>query len=206
MSSFSWQFHLRQIWNMRPKKPWAGTCPWMPLLPCTCMKRQSRGAFRLKSKMGNALILFEFIGWGVIFRSNWLATFYASIYWRVVGNAHEAIKCLKSSILKAPKNSKHIPLISLANVYHKARHSEKAVEVLLRADEYKRGNLSFNHIVFWTILQLLYECVIRGYFRRWSHNSLYLGQRVCHSFKVWKCCAELQKVCAAQQNTSRCNR
>lgn len=81
--------------------------------------------------------LFDFLFFNL--RTHWLTTFYASIYWRVVGNAHEAIKCLKNSILKAPKNSKHIPLVSLANVYHKARHSEKSIEVLLKAIEYKNG-------------------------------------------------------------------
>lgn len=48
--------------------------------------------------------------------TSWLLATAASLYWRVIGNAEEAIVCLKSAFNSAPENMKDIPLINLAHI------------------------------------------------------------------------------------------
>ena len=44
----------------------------------------------------------------------------AALYWRVVGDAEEAVNCLRHALHHAPSSMKDIPLISLANILHRA--------------------------------------------------------------------------------------
>jgi tetratricopeptide (TPR) repeat protein len=44
----------------------------------------------------------------------------AALYWRVKGNSAEAVTCLRHALRHAPHDMKDIPLISLANILHRA--------------------------------------------------------------------------------------
>lgn len=67
---------------------------------------------------------------------NWMANFYASNYWRVVGNADEALTCLRNAIVFAPEAQRHIGLLGLANICHRTHFSDEAISVLQKAIEY----------------------------------------------------------------------
>ena len=66
-------------------------------------------------------------------KRNWLANFYASNYWRVVGNVQEAVLCLRNAAALAPEQSRHLGLLGLANVCHRTHHSDEAITLLHRA-------------------------------------------------------------------------
>lgn len=48
--------------------------------------------------------------------TSWLLATAAAIYWRVVGNAEEALICLRLALNHVPDNMKDVPLINLANI------------------------------------------------------------------------------------------
>lgn len=48
--------------------------------------------------------------------TSWLLATAAALYWRVLGNAEEAIVCLRLALSHVPDDMKDVPLISLANV------------------------------------------------------------------------------------------
>lgn len=50
----------------------------------------------------------------------WVVATAAALYWRVVGNGERAVDCLRHSLHHAPRHMKDIPLISLANILHRA--------------------------------------------------------------------------------------
>ena len=52
--------------------------------------------------------------------TSWVLSTTAALYWRVKGNSEQAIKCLRHSLFYSPKDMRDIPLISLANVLHRA--------------------------------------------------------------------------------------
>ena len=66
-------------------------------------------------------------------KRNWLANFYASNYWRVVGNVPEAVLCLRNAAAFAPESSRHLALLGLANVCHRTHHSDEAISILHKA-------------------------------------------------------------------------
>ena len=62
-----------------------------------------------------------------------MACLFASNYWRIIGKPAEAIDCQKKALHLAPQNWKFSALLSMANVLHRAHHSDDAVILLLRA-------------------------------------------------------------------------
>ncbi len=52
--------------------------------------------------------------------TSWVLSTAAALYWRVKGNTEQAVKCLRHSLFHSPRDMKDIPLISLANVMHRA--------------------------------------------------------------------------------------
>ena len=51
---------------------------------------------------------------------SWVLTTAAALYWRVRGDAERAINCVRHSLYHAPHNMRDIPLISLANIFHRS--------------------------------------------------------------------------------------
>ena len=52
--------------------------------------------------------------------TSWVLSTAAALYWRVKGQASEAVQCLRHSLYYAPRDMKDIPLVSLANILHRA--------------------------------------------------------------------------------------
>lgn len=52
--------------------------------------------------------------------TSWVLSTAAALYWRVKGRPQEAVQCLRHSLYHAPRNMKDIPLVSLANIMHRA--------------------------------------------------------------------------------------
>jgi len=72
-------------------------------------------------------------------KRNWLANFYASNYWRVVGNVPEAVMCLRNAAALAPEPSRHLGLLGLANICHRTHHSDEAISILNKATDLAPG-------------------------------------------------------------------
>ena len=66
---------------------------------------------------------------------SWIVSAIASVYWRIEGNAEEAIECLRHSIYYAPQNSRDIGFLSLANVLLSAQLYNDALIVANAAYE-----------------------------------------------------------------------
>lgn len=52
--------------------------------------------------------------------TSWVLTTLAALHWRIMGNADQAISCLRVALHFAPRYARDIPLVSLANVLHRA--------------------------------------------------------------------------------------
>ena len=52
--------------------------------------------------------------------TSWVLSTAAALYWRVKGQTTEAVQCLRHSLYYAPRTMKDIPLVSLANILHRA--------------------------------------------------------------------------------------
>jgi len=73
-------------------------------------------------------------------KHNWVGPFLASNYWRMNGNAVEAIVCLRKAIYSAPIQYKHLGLLSLANVFHRSHNGQDALATLDLASKYSPDN------------------------------------------------------------------
>uniref|UniRef100_A0A158Q362 TPR_REGION domain-containing protein n=1 Tax=Dracunculus medinensis TaxID=318479 RepID=A0A158Q362_DRAME len=51
---------------------------------------------------------------------HWTLSTASTLYWRVKGDAVNAIKCLRHSLNNSPADMKDISLLSMANIYHQA--------------------------------------------------------------------------------------
>uniref|UniRef100_A0A914HIE4 Tetratricopeptide repeat protein 17 n=1 Tax=Globodera rostochiensis TaxID=31243 RepID=A0A914HIE4_GLORO len=60
---------------------------------------------------------------------HWALSTLSALYWRVQGDPVNAIKCLRHSLFKSPRQFKDVPLISLANIYHQAGFLHSALIV-----------------------------------------------------------------------------
>lgn len=58
---------------------------------------------------------------------NWALFNIASLYWRVVGDATNAIECLRRALYHAPDSARDVGLIGMANVLHGLGALEEAV-------------------------------------------------------------------------------
>lgn len=52
--------------------------------------------------------------------TSWVMSTAAALYWRVKGQTTQAVNCLRHALYHAPRPMKDIPLISLANILHRA--------------------------------------------------------------------------------------
>lgn len=52
--------------------------------------------------------------------TSWVLSTAAALFWRVKGRPQEAVQCLRHSLYHAPRSMKDIPLVSLANIMHRA--------------------------------------------------------------------------------------
>ena len=60
---------------------------------------------------------------------NGVITAVSTLYWRVKGDAVNALKCLRHALKNLPRNMKDTALISMANIYHQAGFLHSALIV-----------------------------------------------------------------------------
>jgi tetratricopeptide (TPR) repeat protein len=51
---------------------------------------------------------------------SWVLSTAAALFWRVEGDGLRAIECLRHALFYAPTDMRDIPLVSLANIFHRA--------------------------------------------------------------------------------------
>jgi len=64
--------------------------------------------------------------------TSWVLLNFASIYWRVAGNAYYAVECLRRALHYSPRKHKDLALVSLANILHRSKYSLDAA-ILMHA-------------------------------------------------------------------------
>lgn len=82
----------------------------------------------------------------------WALTTLAALYWRVKGDAIEAIKCLRHSIHNSSVEFRDVPLITLASIYHQSGFSNSALIVASKALEISPNSVVAIH---WSIGNIL---------------------------------------------------
>ncbi|XP_014469374.1 PREDICTED: tetratricopeptide repeat protein 17 isoform X2 [Dinoponera quadriceps] len=78
-------------------------------------------------------------------RTSWIYLNLASLYWRIKGNAYNALECSRRAIERAPKQYRDIPLLTTAGIFHAARYSGEAAIVLHTAIDYNPLE-SYHHL------------------------------------------------------------
>ena len=74
-------------------------------------------------------------------KSSWDSYNLATLYWRMKGNAYEAVECIRRAIHFGSRSTKSISLVSLGNVLHQALKTEEAAQALEAAVEADPSNI-----------------------------------------------------------------
>ncbi|KAI1719657.1 tetratricopeptide repeat protein 17 [Ditylenchus destructor] len=82
---------------------------------------------------------------------HWSLTTAAALYWRVRGDAVNAIECLRHALHNSPPDMKDVPLISLANIYHQAGFLNSALIVGGKALETSPDSVVAIHFTLATV-------------------------------------------------------
>ncbi|KAK0083957.1 hypothetical protein PV326_006462 [Microctonus aethiopoides] len=86
--------------------------------------------------------------------SSWLHLNLAAIYWRVRGDAYNALECARRSIVTAPREFRDIPLLTTGGILHAAKYSAEAAIVLHAAIDYA-PNQSHQHLALGHVYAIL---------------------------------------------------
>ncbi|XP_070517134.1 tetratricopeptide repeat protein 17-like isoform X4 [Cardiocondyla obscurior] len=77
--------------------------------------------------------------------TSWIYLNLASIYWRIKGNAYNALECSRRAIVSAPRQYRDIPLLTTAGILHAAKYSGEAAIVLHTAIDHNPTE-SYHHL------------------------------------------------------------
>jgi tetratricopeptide (TPR) repeat protein len=83
--------------------------------------------------------------------SNWVVSNLAALYWRIVGDGQQSLKCLKHALHYAPSHNKDVAYVSIANVLYRSGYYEDAGTAMQLALE-TSPNLVVNHFTMANIL------------------------------------------------------
>ncbi|XP_057331405.1 tetratricopeptide repeat protein 17 isoform X2 [Microplitis mediator] len=82
--------------------------------------------------------------------TSWLHLNLAAIYWRVKGDAYNALECARRAIVTAPREYRDIPLLTTGGILHAAKYSAEAAIVLHAAIDYaptqSHQHLALGHV------------------------------------------------------------
>ena len=92
--------------------------------------------------------------------TSWELSSVAALYWRVKGNSEQAVTCLRHSLYYAPHHMKDIPLVSLANILHRAGLYNDAIIVTNQALEISPSLV----VIHFTMANIYVSKVIYAYF------------------------------------------
>ncbi|XP_014664880.1 PREDICTED: tetratricopeptide repeat protein 17-like [Priapulus caudatus] len=87
-------------------------------------------------------------------RKSWLFFNMASFYWRMKGEAYQAIECIRRALHFAPREHTDFALVNLANVLHRAQHSQEAL-VVLKVSLDVAPELMVNHFTLGNVYAVL---------------------------------------------------
>ena len=110
--------------------------------------------------------------------TSWALGCLGALYWRVQGDAPNAINCLRMALMNASLNNKHIPLLSLANILHKAGSINDALEIALAALE-----SSPETVVIHFSIGNMYAAKVRT-----TEEVLHTMKIYCSAWVVWTTC------------------
>lgn len=83
-------------------------------------------------------------------RTSWVYLNLASIYWRIKGNAYNALECSRRAIVCAPRQYRDIPLLTTAGILHAAKYSGEAALILHAAIDHNpiesHHHLALGHV------------------------------------------------------------
>jgi tetratricopeptide (TPR) repeat protein len=88
--------------------------------------------------------------------TDWVALNIAALYWRVQGNANQAIECLRRAFFFAGSGQKDVALVSIANVLQMSGYTVDAVTAMQMAIQVA-PKMALNHFTMANILFTLGE-------------------------------------------------
>ena len=88
--------------------------------------------------------------------SNWVALNIAALYWRVEGNATQALECLRRAFLHSGSAQKDMSLVGIANVLHLSGYTIDAVTVMQMAIQVA-PKMALNHFTMANVLNTFGE-------------------------------------------------
>jgi tetratricopeptide (TPR) repeat protein len=83
--------------------------------------------------------------------TDWVALNTAALYWRVEGNATQALECLRRAFYHSGSSQKDVSLVSIANVLHLSGHTIDAVTAMQMAIQVA-PKMAINHFTMANIL------------------------------------------------------
>uniref|UniRef100_A0A915CZI3 Tetratricopeptide repeat protein 17 n=1 Tax=Ditylenchus dipsaci TaxID=166011 RepID=A0A915CZI3_9BILA len=86
---------------------------------------------------------------------HWSLTTASALYWRVKGDAKNAINCLRHAISSSPNEMKDVSLISLANIYYQAGFLNSALTVAGKALDVSPNSVVAVHFTLANIYESL---------------------------------------------------
>ncbi|KAJ8678526.1 hypothetical protein QAD02_014313 [Eretmocerus hayati] len=89
-------------------------------------------------------------------KTSWVHLNLASIYWRIKGNAYNALECSRRAIVKAPRQYRDIALLTTGGIFHAANKSREAAIILHTAIEYEPTE-SLHHLALANVYAQLGE-------------------------------------------------
>lgn len=88
--------------------------------------------------------------------NSWKHHALASYYWRMKGNAHQAVECARRAILLAPREFKDVPLLSLGTILTRAEQFNDA-DIVLSAAVDHAPHIAENHLALGITLAMSYN-------------------------------------------------
>lgn len=72
--------------------------------------------------------------------TSWISFNLATLYYRIVGNAREALECCRRALHFSPREHRAIALVDMGNILTHTHHQEDAILVLHAAVDHKPGD------------------------------------------------------------------
>jgi hypothetical protein len=79
---------------------------------------------------------------------SWLLQTLASLYWRVRGNSHNAMDCLRLALTSVPGEFSDVVLVSLGSLLHKLKYLDEALRAASDALDKNTIEVRWRHSKF----------------------------------------------------------
>ncbi|XP_031782231.1 tetratricopeptide repeat protein 17 isoform X2 [Nasonia vitripennis] len=120
-------------------------------------QQQENGLMKYVPPNMNLSDLGHTVAYGLMLNNtSWLHLNLASIFWRIKGDAYNALECARRAIVKAPRQHRDIPLLTAGGILHAANYSSDAAVLLHTAIEYAPKE-SMHHLALANVYAYLGE-------------------------------------------------